>query len=1166
MRSRSATGFHVRARFLRPSLLLLVAGLVSTASAQPLVNQSARGVPLVDEVDIVVVGGSTGAVAAAIEAASAGAEVYLVAPYPYLGEDMTATLRLWLEEGEVPTDPLAVQIFDDDQRRDEKLPQDRLPFTYQADKTPNTRHRDTPSGRLSDGACANASSESVQYDGDVTIVADLQKPTPLGQIALLAFHRAGASERAENFKVKNMVVSTSDDKQTWETWGSADPSSASVADDNVIRLLLEGDVTARYVKLEIRKADDVDRILLGEILILPPAKDVKQDKKQLLAPRPMHVKRTLDNALLDAGVKFIYSTYVTDIIRNDSAQPCGVVTVNRAGRQAILADVVIDATPRASVARMAGAKFTPYPTGTRSLQYVVIGGEPQDVPNGSFKVQGAFQGVWPNPAETASGTFPIVNYSVAIEMPDASWDSWNRAENSLRDTAFHKDQQFTADAPFEVPPDPVVAQDSLDATELVVSELPLAVLQPNNVANLFVLGGCADVSREAAGQLLRPLNLIALGKRVGAAAAALAEEREGSPAAAGITGLPQSSQPAIDGDLAEVLIGMRPVQQLPTIPDEARAIPVLGSFDVVVVGGGTTGAPAGISAARAGAKTLVVEFLHTLGGVGTTGAISSYYWGNRVGFTASVPGEARWIIEQKMNFWRSELLNAGGTLWFGTLGCGAVVDGNTVKGVIVATPQGRGVVLAKTVIDATGNSDIAYAAGAACMYTDEKELAVQGTGLPPRQLGARGANTDFTIVDETDAVDVWHVFIYSKDKYPNVFDQGKLLDTRERRRIVGDFVMNLLDQLNHRTYPDTVSMAYSNFDTHGYTVDPYLELEHPEKIGHFVSVPYRCTLPRGLEGILVGGLGISCHRDAIPLVRMQADMQNLGYALGWAAAMAASQGIVPRKIDVTQLQQHLIEIGNLPESVLQAKDSYEVTDQQLVAAVKTLPDDFQGIHVVMWADPEKAHAAVLAAFEAATDAHIRAAYGQVLAVMGDPIGVPLLIEKVESFKQWDLGWNYRGMGQFGSALSPLDRLIVALGRSGDVSAVPVIVKKMESLRAEHDFSHHRACALALELLGDPAAAKPLAEHLMKPGMRGFVHDTLEKARQLDAESPGGKVAVKTRRDSTRELAVARALFRCGDYGDLGRETLEKYVDDLRGHFSRHAKAVLDTPQKKKRPL
>ena len=65
-------------------------------------------------------------------------------------------------------------------------------------------------------------------------------------------------------------------------------------------------------------------------------------------------------------------------------------------------------------------------------------------------------------------------------------------------------------------------------------------------------------------------------------------------------------------------------------------MPVLGRYDVVVIGGGTGGAPAGIGAARAGAKTLVVEYLHGLGGVGTMGAIAGYYWGNRVGFTATV--------------------------------------------------------------------------------------------------------------------------------------------------------------------------------------------------------------------------------------------------------------------------------------------------------------------------------------------------------------------------------------------------------------------------------------------------------------------------------------------------------------------------------------------------
>ena len=44
---------------------------------------------------------------------------------------------------------------------------------------------------------------------------------------------------------------------------------------------------------------------------------------------------------------------------------------------------------------------------------------------------------------------------------------------------------------------------------------------------------------------------------------------------------------------------------------------MVGRYDVVVIGGGTGGAPAGIGAARQGAKTLVVEYLHGLGGVGT---------------------------------------------------------------------------------------------------------------------------------------------------------------------------------------------------------------------------------------------------------------------------------------------------------------------------------------------------------------------------------------------------------------------------------------------------------------------------------------------------------------------------------------------------------------------
>ena len=146
------------------------------------------------------------------------------------------------------------------------------------------------------------------------------------------------------------------------------------------------------------------------------------------------------------------------------------------------------------------------------------------------------------------------------------------------------------------------------------------------------------------------------------------------------------------------------------------------------------------------------------------------------------------------------------------------------------------------------------------------------------------------------------------------------------------------------------------------------------------------------------------------------------------------------------------------------------------------------------------------------------------------------------------------MGQFGNAMSPLDTQIVALGRAGDRRAVPVILEKLRLLSAESEFSHHRAVGLALELLGDPAAAAPLAGLLAQPGMTGHVQTTIQQA--IQQETPGGTSAEQTRRESVRELLLARALYRCGDPQGLGRQILASYTHDLRGHLARHARAVL----------
>lgn len=577
---------------------------------------------------------------------------------------------------------------------------------------------------------------------------------------------------------------------------------------------------------------------------------------------------------------------------------------------------------------------------------------------------------------------------------------------------------------------------------------------------------------------------------------------------------------------------------------------------LLAVGGGTSGAPAAIASARQGVKTLLVEQHHGLGGMGTLGAVAGYFFGNRCGFTATVGGGDKWVIEQKMQWWRDEFLKAGGELWFGCIGCGAFVHKGRVCGVVVATPRGRGVVLAKAVVDTTGNADIAAAAGAECLYTDHRDFAMLGAGVPPRDLGATEGGADDSIVDETDMVDVWHLYVYAKDKHPKAFDQGPIIDTRERRRIVGDHMLTIVDEMNERTYPDTIAVATSTYDlgpTECYPIDPVMLAEkYPKQCQ--VNIPYRCCLPKGLDAIFVAALGLSADHDAMPMIRMQPDLQNLGYAVGVAAAMTARSGLPARQIDLRALQRHLVEIGNVPTRVLTDGDSYPLRAQVVIDAVRNLDADFYGASVIL-AERQQSMPLLRKAY-ASSEGPARLIYARMLGILGDPMGVETLIAATREYSQWDVGWSFR-LGRGRSILqSPLDCLIITLGRTRDRRALPAIVEKLKLLTADDDFSHHRAVALALESLADPAAAKPLAELLAQPQMSGHVRNSIEVASQHEREA--GKNGVKCRRESLRELMLARALCHCGDYEGVGQKTLGRYAEDLRGHLSRHARAVLDT--------
>ena len=241
----------------------------------------------------------------------------------------------------------------------------------------------------------------------------------------------------------------------------------------------------------------------------------------------------------------------------------------------------------------------------------------------------------------------------------------------------------------------------------------------------------------------------------------------------------KKGNPSNLGEIKEYLQPLRPLLQKGTVSAPAGSLPVLGEYDVIVLGGGTAGASAGISAARQGVKTLVLEYLHGLGGLGTLGLIGCYWDGFREGFTATIDKgvhemapadhprqEKDWknrtVSDWKMEWYRRELLKAGGELWFGVLGCGALVENNQVKGLVVATPFGRGLIQSKILIDSTGSADIAIAAGAPFDYTGKKTLAVQGAGGGKREPGDSYNNTDWLFIDDTDILDVSRTFIQAK--------------------------------------------------------------------------------------------------------------------------------------------------------------------------------------------------------------------------------------------------------------------------------------------------------------------------------------------------------------------------------------------------------------------
>jgi hypothetical protein len=144
-------------------------------------------------------------------------------------------------------------------------------------------------------------------------------------------------------------------------------------------------------------------------------------------------------------------------------------------------------------------------------------------------------------------------------------------------------------------------------------------------------------------------------------------------------------------------------------------------------------------------------------------------------------------------------------------------------------------------------------------------------------------------------------------------ERAKLLEMaaqvgiRETRHILGEYVLTGEDVLQGARFPDAIARCAYPIDIH----DPQGsrgKLLGLAQSGYY-EIPYRCLVPRTVEGLLVAGRCFSATHEGAASARVIPPVFAMGQAAGTAAALCAREGITPRALSGERVRAVLREQG-----------------------------------------------------------------------------------------------------------------------------------------------------------------------------------------------------------------------------------------------------------------